>query len=97
MTLEITYYFPNKDDQSKFIGEFGIRIVEWDMYLSKLKLIRTLNGNYFVAAPSSDYTDKEGKKQYKPYWTFGKEKSQKFFDSALKAVQEHIEKKYGST
>ena len=96
MAIEITYYFKSNDPESKIVGEFGVKIPEWDLYFSKMKLIKTLNGGLFIGAPSYKHKDKEGKEEYKDYWFFGKEKGARFKEAVLKAVQEYIEKKFGN-
>jgi hypothetical protein len=93
--MEITYYAKSKDPLNKIVAEFGLKIPEWDLYFSKMKLIRTAKGHLFVSAPSYKYQDKENKDVYKEYWFFGKETSKKFFEQALEIVQAHIEKTYG--
>lgn len=93
--MEILYYFPNKDEASKTVGEFGIRIPEWDLSFYKMKLIRTLKGHLFVSGPSFKHTDPSGTEEYRSYWEFSKVRKTKFNDSALAALKEYYEKKYG--
>jgi len=95
--MEITYYFKSKDRESKIVAEFGVKIPEWDLTLTKLKLIRTLNGSLFVAGPSFKGKDKDGKETYKDYWYFGKDTGARFKETVLKLVNEHMEQKFGKT
>lgn len=93
--MEITYYFKSKDPESKVVAEFGLKIPEWDLTFAKMKLVRTLNGNLFVAGPSYEGKDKDGQKIYRDYWHFGKDTSIRFKEKVLKTVQEYIEKNFG--
>jgi len=93
--MEITYYFKSKDPESKIVAEFGLKIPEWDLTFSKMKLVRTLNGGLFVAGPSYEGKDKDGQRIYRDYWYFGKDTGARFKEKALKTVQEYIEKNFG--
>jgi len=93
--MEITYYFKSKDKDSRIVAEFGVKIPEWDLYFSKMKLIRTLNGNLFIAAPSFKGKDKDGKEVYKDYWWFGKDTGARFKEKVLILVQDYIKEKFG--
>jgi hypothetical protein len=96
MTLEITYYTRSKDSSSKTVAEFGIRVVEWDITFDKMKLIRSSKGNLFVSAPSYKAQKPDGSDEYKPYWFMSEEKKRRFFDTALKTVNEYIEKNFSN-
>lgn len=93
--MEITYYFKSKDPESKIVAEFGLKIPKWDITFTKMKLIRTLNGQLFVSGPSYESKDKEGNKVYRNYWYFGKDTGIRFKEKVLKTVQEYIEKTFG--
>ena len=93
--MEIIYYYPFEKDSDKVLGEFGIRIPEWDLTFYKMKLIRTLNGTLFIASPSYKFKNKEEKEEYRPYWDFSKNTKARFQEKALVALKEFYEKKYG--
>jgi len=93
--MEITYYFKSRDPESKIVGEFGLKIPEWDLYFSKMKVIRTLNGGLFIAGPSFKGKDKDGKEIYKDYWWFGKDTGARFKEKVLKLVEDYIKEKFG--
>lgn len=94
MTLEITYYTRSKDSSSKTVAEFGVRVVEWDITFDKMKLVRSSKGNLFVSAPSYKAQKPDGSDEYKPYWFLSEDKKRRFFDTALKTVNEYIEKNF---
>ena len=93
--MEITYYFKSRDPESKIVGTFGLKIPKWDITFTNMKLIKTLNGGLFVAGPSYESKDKEGNKQYRDYWYFGKDTGARFKEKVLKLVEEHIKEKFG--
>jgi hypothetical protein len=56
------------------------------MTFHNFKLIRTKKGSQFIAGPSYCEEDEMGKKAYKPYIEFTKQKSEEF----TKAVMEEL-------
>jgi uridine kinase len=90
--MEVLYVWPNKDSSSKTVAEFGICIPEWDLTFNKMRLVKTLNGNIFVSAPSYKCTSREGKEEYKEYFAFGKSTKSRFNQTVLEAVKAFIEK-----
>jgi len=94
-TMEITYYFKSKNPESKIVATFGLKILKWDLTFTNMKLIKPLNGGLFVAGPNYESKDKEGNKQYRDYWYFGKDTGARFKEKVLKLVEEYIEKNFG--
>lgn len=88
--MEITYFLASQDPASKTIAEFGLKIPELDMTLSRVKLIKGKNGGLFIASPSF----KQGE-EYKPYWAFGEAKKMAFFGAAMQALKDFYQKQYG--
>ena len=93
--MEIIYYYRSRNEEQSIIATFGIRIPEWDMTLTEIKLIRGINGNLFVAPPSREYKGRDGKKEYKDYWYFGKETGERFKKKVLEVVNAYIKEKFG--
>ena len=71
-----------------------MRVSEWGLTFSKMKLIRGMNGNLFVCSPSYRADKNDPKSEYKPYWSFDKEKSRRFTDNVLKVIEEFIKTNY---
>lgn len=90
--MEILYFWPSRDPQDKVIGEFGLKIPEWDLTFHKMKLIRTLNGGHFVAGPTYKHKAKDGKEEYREYWSFGKNMKARFTEKAMEALKEYLKK-----
>jgi len=90
--MEIIYYYKSRNEDTSIVATFGLRIPEWDLTLTEMKLIRGLNGNLFVAPPSREYKNRDGKKEYKDYWYFGKEMKQRFNDRVLTTIDTYIKK-----
>ncbi len=86
--MEITYYKKSDDPTKSTVAEFGIKIPEWDMTLNHLKLILSKKGGMFAVAPAK----KDGE-VFTPYWGFSKDAERRFFDKALKLVEEYIHSK----
>lgn len=91
--IKITY-FTQPNTTGYIVATFGVHIVSWDLYLSKLKLIRKKDGGLFIAPPSEEYRDpKTGEKKFANFFWFG-DKTERFFQSeCLKAIKNHCESK----
>lgn len=87
MKAKVTYYRPN--NEGGVIAYLGLYIEEFDLYFSKLRLIRTKNNGLFVAPPSEKFIAPEGTAKYANFFWFGKAKSQEFQDAASIAISQY--------
>ena len=87
MKARVTYYKPNQG--GGVMAYLGLYIEDYDLYLSKLRLIRTRHGGYFIAPPSDKFTTPEGTSQYANHFWFGKTNAKPFQQAASLAIQEY--------
>lgn len=94
MPIKCTFYLPNSNPESAIIAQVGFHIEEWDLYLSKCKLVKSRNGHQFIAVASEPYTDnKTGEQRYSKFFWFGKSMQDRFQEGALKAIAEYLKEK----
>lgn len=72
--------------KNSVVGEFDLYIPEWQMTIFNFKAIRTKKGAHF-AAPPAYMKDHDGAKKFYPYFTFSKERQERF-DKAVNALLE---------
>lgn len=91
MTMKVTYYRQNQDQNSSVVAYLGLYLENIDLYLSKLRYIRKRDGGFFISFPSEKYTDKEGKGAYQNYCWFGKKFGDSFQKKAHDVINAYIE------
>ena len=91
--IEVKFLHQPNSDQTSVVATFGIHIKSIDLYMSKCKLIKKKDGGMYVAPPSEEYTDQDGKKKWSNFWWFGDSTSSYFQSEVRKALDAYCEKK----
>lgn len=71
------------------VGEFDLYIPEWQLTIFNFKAIRTKKGNCFAAAPAYA-KDHDGTKKFYPYFSFSKERQEKFNQAVNELLTPYI-------
>lgn len=90
MAIEIVY-FDNSNAKGGFIGNFGVKISEWnDIEINGLSLLRTAAGKRFVLFPRKQKRKEDGsyEKDY-DYLNLPRETYDRFGASCIKAIDDH--------
>jgi len=89
--LKIKNYTPTNDPQSSTVGYVSFYVTDWGLHLNGCRYIRKRNGGFFVAYPSRKI-EKDGQDpEYMPYFTFDKDRNDRFQSAAQKAINEWIQ------
>ena|GEM_PF-1583670 len=72
-------------------------IPQWGLYLNDMRLIRSKNGGSFLSAPSRKYEDENKETKYAPYFSFDKERSERFQKAAKNVIDEYVKKQMEQT
>lgn len=78
-----------KKDHKTIKASFNVFIPEWNLFLNKLTLVKTEKCK-FISMPSESY-EKDGKKKYFPYFSFGKESNESFKNKIMELVMPLLE------
>lgn len=91
--LRVTFLKTFRED-SPVVASLGIHILSMDMFLTKLKLIRKKDGDFYIASPSEKYQDPQtGKDCYANFFWFGEKSATFFQEEALKAINSYCTSK----
>jgi len=88
--LKVTHYQPIQVEESKVIGIVKFYIPEWGLHLNDCRYIRKKNGGFFIGFPSKRHEEEGQETTYAPYFTFDKDRLDRFQSSGQKAINEWI-------